>query len=156
MKPPKPKKARKISLEILDTPANLTPRRKFLEQKAKEKKETLPNYRENLRKVNNLPPELENQRKKLNLNEEETWKEPQEEEKEGRRKNIMKEDKEGINTSIPLPQSKAEQRKEVGASTLPRQVPKTTKLLVEKFRKIENSSKSGKEFENLGGKNVRQ
>ena len=156
MKPPtKPNKARKISLEILDPPTNLTPRRKCLEQKANEKKETLPNYRENLRKVNNLPPELDNQRKNLNLNEEETWKETQDEEEEGRGKKIIKEDKEGRNRSIPLPQSKAVQRKEDGASTLPRQESKTTKLLVEKFRKIENSSKSGTEFENLGGKNIR-
>ena len=68
----------------------------------------------------------------------------------------MKEDKEGICTSIPLPQSRAVQRKEVGAAMLTRQVPEITKFLVEKFRKLENSSNSGKEFENLGGKNVRQ
>ena len=154
--PPKPNKARKISLEILDPPTNLTPRRKCLEQKANEKKETLPNYRENLRKVNNLPPELDNQRKNLNLNEEETWKETQDEEEEGRGKKIIKEDKEGRNRSIPLPQSKAVQRKEAGTSKLTRKVPEITKFLEEKFRKSENSSDSGNKFENLGGKNVRQ
>ena len=99
--------------------------------KAKEKKETLPNYRENLRKVINLPLIIETERKKLNLKmnlkpkKEETWKEPQEEENEEGRKNSVKEEKEGKLTSITLPQSRAVQRKETeeGASKLTRKVP---------------------------------
>ena len=106
--------------------------------KAKEKKEPLPNYRENLRKVTNLPIKIEKERKELNLKmnlkpkTEETKKEPQEEENEEGRKKEKCEGRKGRKTAKHHPGPVKGSTEEVeGASRLTRKVPETKK----KFRR---------------------
>ena len=130
----KHKNVRKLSLVILDKQAALTPRRKFLANKAAEKKEQIPNYRENLRKVTNLPIRIEIERNELelklkmnkNYKTEETKKEPQREENEEGRK---KENCEGRKGRKHHPaQVKGSKEEGDGASKLSRKVPETEKF----------------------------
>ena len=128
---PKPRTILEIDDTIYNFPNTLTPRRKFLASKITKKPENLPNYRDALRKTGKLP------------NVEIVRKEPEKEEKPKK-----EEEEEPRGNLLPKPKGKENSEME-----MPPEKKSKTKLLVEHFLNIENSSKPvNSEFKISGGR----
>ena len=155
-------KRKTAALETTEKAKILTPRRKYLEKSRKElkEKEIVIDFRQNLKKVPHLPKVLPDSdtkqpKKKLANKFEERMRKRKEANYEDTiaigRKQEEQEENEGRKSITPQPKSKeGGGRKEASSD---KKWPKSTKILVDYFKKFENSSEqSGRKFENLGGR----